>query len=108
MDALQLWNYGIKESVACQGTALTAAHMRQLKLVTNKVYLLFDDTSKAVDDALNTPEVEFRVAHLPDGMDPDSFCELRVLISLSNLSLDQKPFGFCVRYEDKRTFRCYS
>lgn len=101
MDALQLWNYGIKESVACQGTALTAAHMRQLKLVTNKVYLLFDGDKaglnaslKAVDDALNTPEVEFRVAHLPDGMDPDSFLriegvdKLEQLISRSRSLLD--------------------
>ena len=80
MDVLQLWNFGFREAVACQGTALTANHMRLLKMSTKTAYLLFDGDNagrnaslKAVSDALNTPEVDFRVVSLPEGQDPDSF-----------------------------------
>ena len=58
-----MWNYGFEEAVACQGTALTANHMRHLKMATKTVYFLFDGEIlreemhllKAVRDALNTP-----------------------------------------------------
>lgn len=110
MDTLQMWNYGFEEAVACQGTALTANHMRHLKMATKTVYFLFDgDTAgrnaslKAVEDALNTPEVEFRVATLPDGQDPDSFVsehgpeKLEELLSQSvgliDFALAQKLIG---------------
>lgn len=80
MDALQMWNFGFTETVACQGTALTANHMRLLKLVTKTVYLMFDGDKagkkaslKALSESLNTPEVDFRVVSLPLGQDPDSF-----------------------------------
>ena len=84
MDVLQLWNFGFEEAVACQGTALTSSHMRLLKIATKSVYLLFDGDNagrgaslKAVDDALNNPEIEFKVALLPEGQDPDSFVSER-------------------------------
>ena len=41
MDVLQLWNFGFKESVACLGTALTLAQLRQISNSTGVVYLLF-------------------------------------------------------------------
>jgi DNA primase len=92
MDVLQLWNFGFTEAVACQGTALTANHMRLLKMSTKTVYLLFDGDNagrnaslKAVSDALNTPELDFRVVSLPEGQDPDSFVSERGSDALEEL-----------------------
>lgn len=83
MDTLQLWNYGILEATACQGTALTPFHMRLLSLATKKVYLMFDgDTAgqqaslKALSHSLEYPEVDFRVCVLPAGEDPDSYVRI--------------------------------
>ena len=41
-DALQCWQHGFNETVACQGTALTREHLSQLSLHTKNAYLLFD------------------------------------------------------------------
>ena len=80
LDALKMHEYGFGETVACQGTALTREHMRSLKSATSMVYLLFDGDQagrsaslKLVSDSLDYPELQFRVALLPMGDDPDSF-----------------------------------
>lgn len=80
MDALQLWNYGFKEAVACQGTAFTIHHMRSIQNATGTVYMLFDGDSagqnanlKSINDAMELPDLEFKVAVLPKDEDPDSF-----------------------------------
>lgn len=83
MDALQLWNHGFDEAVACLGTALTAGHMQRLGQMTEKVILFFDGDKageraslKAVSQAISAPQAEFKVARLPENHDPDSFlCE---------------------------------
>lgn len=79
MDALQLWNYGFTETVACLGVALTTNHLKILANLTNLVYLVFDgDTAgrqailRTVKNALEIPQLEIRVIPLPEGMDPDS------------------------------------
>lgn len=80
MDALQLWQQGYPEAVACLGTAFTEAHLRHLKHATSLVILLFDGdgagrkaTLAAVNVALTAPEVQVRAVALTDGLDPDDF-----------------------------------
>lgn len=80
LDALKMHQYGFKETVACQGTALTREHLRSLKSATGIVFLLFDGDQagrnaslKLVADSLDFPELQFKVALLPIGEDPDSF-----------------------------------
>jgi DNA primase len=80
MDALQMWQQGFPETVACQGTALTLLHMQQLKNATQSVFLMFDGDNagrsanlKLIEDAIQLSDVEFKVASLADGEDPDTF-----------------------------------
>ncbi|MFK7823066.1 MAG: DNA primase [Oligoflexales bacterium] len=80
LDALKMHEYGYGETVACQGTALTREHMRSMNSATSMVYLLFDGDQagrnaslKLVSDSLDYPELQFKVALLPMGEDPDSY-----------------------------------
>lgn len=80
MDVFRLWRSGFKESVACQGTALTHQHMKLLSSTTGVVYLFFDgDTAgqraalKAFDLAIDNPDLIFKAAVIPNNEDPDSF-----------------------------------
>lgn len=84
LDALQLWQHGLGEAVACQGTALTAEHVRQLAAATGLVYLLFDGDKagrqaslKVLPHALKTPNLTFKVVNLPEGEDPDSLVKAK-------------------------------
>lgn len=80
MDALQLWQQGFPEAVACLGTAFTEGHLRQLRHATGQVILLFDGDSAgqratlgAINVALTAPEVQMRAVTLPHDQDPDDF-----------------------------------
>jgi len=80
MDVLQLWQHGFKGSMACMGTALKTQHLKHISNITSHLTLLFDgDTAgqkaslSTVSAALQVPNLEIKVARLPDGEDPDSF-----------------------------------
>lgn len=82
LDALKMRMSGFPETVACQGTALTPEHLRSLRSATSEVVLLFDGDKagqraslKTLENALDIPELRFKVAELPEGSDPDSFLE---------------------------------
>ena len=80
LDALQLWQHGLEETVACQGTALSAAHMVQLSHATRMVYLIFDGDQAGqaaawslVEKSLEFQDLQFKVVKLPPNADPDSW-----------------------------------
>lgn len=80
MDVLQLANFGVTNSVACLGTALTLPHLRRLAALTPQVNLVFDGdkagrnaTLRTVSTALEVSHIECRVVVLPAGEDPDTF-----------------------------------
>ena len=80
MDALQLWNHGFEEAVACLGTALTIHHMQRLSNLTGTIYLIFDGDQagknaslRTVSQAIEIPKAQFKVVSLAPGEDPDSF-----------------------------------
>jgi DNA primase len=80
MDALQLWQQGFPETVACLGTAFTEWHLKQLKNATSQVILLLDGDSAgqratlaSVATALSVPDVQVKAVALPASEDPDSF-----------------------------------
>lgn len=79
LDALQMWQHGFSETVACQGTALTHEHLRKLSLLSKQIIVIFDADAAGVKAALKTldnafafSELFFRVVLLPAGEDPDS------------------------------------
>ncbi len=91
-DALQMWNHGLNETVACQGTALTHDHLRKLSAFTRQIILIFDGDRaghkaalKTLDQAFNFPEVYFKVALLPPQEDPDSLLRTKGREALDSL-----------------------
>lgn len=76
LDAVLLHQHGFPNTVATLGTALTDAHVKMVKPLTERVYLCFDADQagvKAADRALETAlrnRVEVRVVVLRPGEDP--------------------------------------
>ena len=75
-------DYGLDETVACQGTSLSNEHIALLKPLTKRVYLLFDGDKagrdsafKLIENALAATGLSFYFIPLPQGEDPDSFLQ---------------------------------
>jgi len=79
MDAITLYEAGIKNVVATLGTALTEGHLRLIRRYIEEIILAFDPDSPGMNAALRaTPLIEeshlsAKVMLLPEGSDPDSF-----------------------------------
>jgi DNA primase len=80
-DVMMAHQCGVANVVATMGTALTAAHVAQLRRYAPRVVLVFDADAggqTGVDRALElfvSQDAELAVATLPDGLDP---CDLLV------------------------------
>lgn len=80
-DVLMAHQVGVSNVVATMGTALTDAHVRQLRRYAPKVSLVYDADAggtTGVDRALQLfirEDVDLGIATLPDGLDP---CDLLV------------------------------
>lgn len=81
-DAVSLWQAGVHEVVATCGTALTAHHLRTIKLLTRRVVSLFDSdeaglraATKSMVDLFLPAEVEAHRLELGDAKDPDEFVQ---------------------------------
>lgn len=70
---------GFTETVATLGTALSEEHVRLLRPMVERVYLVFDADSAGLNAALRSQaifrqaEVDVRIVRLPGGHDPDTF-----------------------------------
>ncbi len=79
LDAIVSHQYGFKNVVAPLGTALTTRHLQRLRLLTEKVILVFDSDEAGINAARRSLaticECNFsaKVLLLPKGEDPDSF-----------------------------------
>jgi len=78
-DLLALHQYGLKESVATLGTALTIHHLRTLKRYTKNLVTVFDADQAGVQASLRAlplfleEGVWAKTVLLPKGEDPDGF-----------------------------------
>ena len=79
IDVIAMHRAGIKNTVACMGTAITPYHARELKRYTDKVNLCLDGDSagqhatfKAID-ILSDANIEVRVVKLKENLDPDEY-----------------------------------
>jgi DNA primase len=79
LDSIICHQYGFRNTIAPLGTALTAKHLQKLKILTDKVILVFDSDSAGIAAArrslaiLCESDVKTKVLLLPEGEDPDSF-----------------------------------
>jgi DNA primase catalytic core len=79
MDVVGLSMRGVKNVVACCGTAMTEQHIKRFSGLCNRINLLFDGDSagraaaaKAFLPSRNAP-IDLSTCFLPDGVDPDDF-----------------------------------
>ncbi len=79
MDVVGLSMRGIRNVVACCGTAMTEQHIKRFSGLCNRIHLLFDGdnagraaAAKAFLPSRNAP-VDVSACFLPDGVDPDDF-----------------------------------
>jgi DNA primase catalytic core len=79
MDVVGLSMRGVRNVVACCGTAMTEQHIKRFSGLCNRIHLLFDGDSagraaaaKAFLPSRNAP-IDLSTCFLPDGVDPDDF-----------------------------------
>ncbi|WP_281616427.1 DNA primase [Flammeovirga sp. SubArs3] len=80
-DVISLHQAGIKNVVASSGTALTEGQIKQIKRFTNNVTAVFDGDAAGLKAAIRGVDMllqqglNVRVVRLPEGEDPDSYCD---------------------------------
>ena len=79
IDVIAMYRAGIKNCVACMGTAITPFHAQELKRYTDKINLCLDGDSagqhamfKAID-VFSSVGLEVRVVKLKENLDPDEY-----------------------------------
>ena len=81
LDAIACHQYGIRNTVAPLGTALTEGHLRLLKRFADKLVLIFDPDPAGVRasirgfDLFLASGMKVNVVSLPDQDDPDTFLQ---------------------------------
>lgn len=82
MDVISLYKAGVKNAVACMGTALTSNHAKDLKRFADKVILCFDGDSAGKKATLRSIEIlvnagfSVYIVTIPNGNDPDEYVNL--------------------------------
>lgn len=80
-DVIQLYQRGIKNTVASSGTALTQEQIRLIHRFTPNITILYDGDSAGLKAALRAGDMilaegmNARICTFPDGDDPDSFAK---------------------------------
>jgi DNA primase len=80
-DVITLHQSGIENAVASSGTALTPGQIKLLKRFTNNVTVVYDGDMAGIKasirgiDLLLQEGLNVRVVPLPEGQDPDSYCQ---------------------------------
>jgi DNA primase len=110
-DYLSLHQKGIEEAVAPMGTALTMGAVRALRRYTGESVILCYDADSAGQKAIRRAIPLLlegglfpRVAHLPEGEDPDSFAKKHSTEELKHFFLQAKDaIEFWIDDEDQKT-----
>lgn len=102
LDVIAMHKLGIRNVVAPLGTALTDQHLQQLKRMSNRVMLLFDNdqagqaaTLKSLESCLRQ-EMNIKVAVLKHGDDPDDAATNYPTETKEDLKKSQHYFNYLV------------
>jgi len=106
IDTIRLHISGFPVAVASQGTAFTEEHAKMLRRVCDSMVLAYDDDAAGhkatikVGGMMLALEVPVRVAHIPDGDDPDSFLRTKGAAAFQKLIDESESIvSFQVRTE---------
>ncbi len=89
-DVLKMHIFGMKNTIAPMGTAITELHLNNLKKLTDKILLLFDGDDAGIRGCMRNLEnilkrdFEVKICMLPCGFDPDKFIDEYGFESLKN------------------------
>ena len=81
LDAIACHQYGVRNTVATLGTALTEGHLRLMRRFADKLVLIFDPDPAGVRASLRSFDLfvssgmKVNVVSLPDNDDPDTFLQ---------------------------------
>lgn len=98
IDMIMVFEAGLQNVVAGQGTAFTELHAKMLKRVCNEVVLCYDSDNagrEATEKAfriLSPQGINVRVAELPQGEDPDSLIRKEGADALRTIVADAPEF----------------
>jgi len=103
-DVLGLYQGGVRNVAATQGTALTSDHFRQLARFTDCIILAFDADAAGIGaserglDLYLEFDLDLRVASLPGGMDPADFMREKTREDFLKVVERSSPLPeFCLR-----------
>lgn len=80
-DVITMHQNGVENAVASSGTALTPGQIKLVKRFTQNVTVIYDGDAAGIKaslrgiDLLLEEDLNVRVVLLPDGEDPDSYCQ---------------------------------
>ncbi|MDA1112503.1 MAG: DNA primase [Bacteroidetes bacterium] len=80
-DVITLWQSGIRNAVASSGTALTPGQIKLIRKFSANITVLYDGDAAGIKaslrgiDLLLAESLNVKVVALPQGEDPDSFCQ---------------------------------
>ncbi len=80
-DVITMHQNGVENAVASSGTALTPGQIKLIKRFTQNVTVIYDGDAAGIKaslrgiDLLLEEDLNVRVVLLPDGEDPDSYCQ---------------------------------
>jgi DNA primase len=103
-DVIMAHQFGVSNVVATLGTAMTEQHVNILRRFADRIVLLFD-ADVAGETAVNrtvelfmTQPVDFAIATMPDGVDPDEYLLEHGAAAFEKLLTDAPPvLQFLVR-----------
>ena len=78
-DVIGAWEAGLRDVVACLGTAITEKHIRLIKRFADRITLVLDgdeagqNTANKILDLFVAHDVDMRILTLPEGQDPLDF-----------------------------------
>lgn len=119
MDAISLFQHGIKNTVASLGTALSNEQARLMGRYSNNIYIAYDGDSAGQQatirglDILRDEGLDVKVIQFPDELDPDEFVNksgsegfekaLKNALTLTEFKLKSLTKNYEMDNEDGRT-----
>ena len=98
MDCIALHQYGLKNTVAVMGTALSGNALRQIKELTKSVYLCFDNdqaghnASQKANELLLREQIIPKLINISPHKDPDEFLQQKGTIAFDERIQNAKTF----------------
>ena len=98
IDVIRCHQFGVKNAVAAQGTALTVEQATILKRFVDEVVLVLDADKAGINAALRSGEnfmgqnLSLKVAKLPEGDDPDTILLNKGKEAFDEIIATAKPF----------------